>query len=207
MAAGYVLAGGRSSRMGRNKALLELAGQTLLERSLHILQSAGLSAAIAGGAPELERFAPLLPDAQPDLGPLSGIAAALAHCPAPYAVFLSVDLPLLPPALLRVLLERARSHSAPVALAALQGFVESFPAVLGREVLPALTAALGSPERGCLGAFRRAAQSLGRAVEVVEVEPLASDLASPFAPATWFLNLNRAEDFALARQHISAAIP
>jgi molybdopterin-guanine dinucleotide biosynthesis protein A len=193
--------------MGCDKALLSFAGQTLLERSLHILQAAGLTASIAGGAPELARFAPLLADAQPDLGPLSGICAALAHCPAPLAVFLPVDLPLLPPELVRALVNHAQATQAPVTLASLDGFVESFPVVLRRESLDALQTALASAQRGCLRGFQAAAASLGQALAVQAAESLVEQVASGLPPAAWFLNVNRAEDFERARQHFSAPIP
>lgn len=206
-AAGYVLAGGLSSRMGRDKALLALQGQTLLERSLHILQRAGLPASIAGGAPELARFAPLIADAQPDLGPLSGICTALAACPAPLAVFLPVDLPLLPPALIRALWERARSTAAPVTLASCNGFVESFPVVLHRDALGSLAGALASAQRGCLQSFRAAAESLGRPLAVLEAESLDGENAARLPAAEWFLNVNCAEDFQRAVQHLATLIP
>ena len=48
-AAGFVLAGGRSSRMGREKAGVELGGRTLVARAVDLLRSSGLTAAIAGG--------------------------------------------------------------------------------------------------------------------------------------------------------------
>ncbi len=189
------MAGGLSSRMGQNKALLRLAGQTLLERALGTLAAAGLPASIAGGAPELACFAPLIPDAQPELGPLSGICSALVACPAPWAVFVSVDLPLLPPALLGTLLDRARKTGAPVTLASLDGFVESFPAVLSRAALGSLTTSLGSAQRSCLSGFRTAAAALGRPLELVPVEAYAQLSANHLHPADWFMNLNTPEDF------------
>ena len=111
-AAGFVLAGGQSSRMGQDKALLLFAGRPLVAHALSILTQAGLSASIAGARPSaraaLEAFAPVVEDPEPGLGPLAGICAALASTSAHYAVFLPVDLPLLPPALIAFLLHHAR---------------------------------------------------------------------------------------------------
>ena len=95
-AAGFVLAGGQSSRMGRDKALVHLAGKPLIEHALGILLNAGLPAAIAGGKPALAAFAPLVEDRHSAQGPLGGICAALAATHARFAVFLPVDLPLIP---------------------------------------------------------------------------------------------------------------
>jgi len=74
---GAVLAGGRSSRFGSDKALAELDGHTLLARAVDTLSGWCEHVIVAGRetAP-----APTLPDwPGPDMGPLGGIAAALHH--------------------------------------------------------------------------------------------------------------------------------
>ena len=113
-AVGFVLAGGQSSRMGQDKALLHFAGRPLVAHALSILSQAGLSVSIAGARPSartsLEAFAPVVEDPEPGLGPLAGICAALASTAARYAVFLPVDLPLLPPALIAFLAPQRRNH-------------------------------------------------------------------------------------------------
>ena len=101
-ASGFVLAGGKSSRMGRDKALLELAGAPLIMRALAILRNAGLRRAIAGAHSDLSVFGSLVQDNAfaSGRGPLSGICAALAVTQARYAVFLPIDMPFLPSSLL-----------------------------------------------------------------------------------------------------------
>ena len=81
-AAGFVLAGGRSSRMGTDKALMLLGGRPLIAHALDILRGAGLSASLAGARAGLERFAQVVADEEPDRGPLGGICSALAMTPA-----------------------------------------------------------------------------------------------------------------------------
>lgn len=81
--AGVVLAGGRSRRMGRTKALVEVDGRPMAERVLDALYAGGCSPlAIVGGDPgELAPLsAPVWPDAHPDAGPVGGIAHALRRC-------------------------------------------------------------------------------------------------------------------------------
>ena len=107
-AAGFVLAGGRSSRMGREKALVLLTGEPLVGHALHVLREAGLTAAIAGGTVSLRAFAPVVEDSEPGLGPLGGICAALASTSMRWAGFLPLDLPLLPASLVVYLLDYAQ---------------------------------------------------------------------------------------------------
>ena len=76
-----ILAGGRSRRMGSDKALIEVAGKTLLERAVLFWKSSGLvsQVLIAAGTPEHLRFLGSLPegtkpvfDQFKDCGPMSG---------------------------------------------------------------------------------------------------------------------------------------
>ena len=197
-AAGFVLAGGRSTRMGRDKALVELAGQPLIAHALGILSDAGLAAAIAGGQSSLASFAPLVPDSQPDLGPLSGLCSALASNPARWAVFLSIDLPFLPASLLTYLLRHAQITERAVTLSSVNGFPQTFPAVVDRAALPWLERELAAGRRGCFSAFQCAAAALDQPVSVLAAEPLVQcgQVAHPQAlpPARWFMNLNSADE-------------
>src|SRR5580700_10734966 len=87
-AVGFVLAGGRSSRMGTDKALVRLCGQPLVAHAVEILRVAGLAVSVAGGAQALTAFAPLVEDQQPGQGPLRGICAALASTSSRWAIFI-----------------------------------------------------------------------------------------------------------------------
>lgn len=205
-AAGFVLAGGQSSRMGRDKALLELAGRPLAVQALSILEEAGIPAMIAGAsAPAcaaLEVFAPVVEDASPGLGPLSGICAALATTSARYAVFLPVDLPLLPPSLLVYLLRSALITGSVVTIPSVSGFTQTFPAVLDRAALPALQNELDAQRYGCFSAFQAASAAKAQSVGNVAVELLAQtgQIRHPLGlpPIHWFLNLNTPDDLARA---------
>jgi molybdopterin-guanine dinucleotide biosynthesis protein A len=197
-AAGFVLAGGRSSRMGADKALMPLAGRPLVVHALEILRQAGLTASIAGARSRLTAFAPVVEDEEPGRGPLGGICAALASATAQWAVFLPVDLPFLPASLLVSLLHFARIRGAAVAVPAVNGFAQTFPAVVRREALPALRGELAAGRGGCFSAFQTAAAALGQSVAVLPVELLVQcgQLVHPrgLPPCRWFLNLNTPED-------------
>lgn len=96
---GVVLAGGRSSRMGRDKALLDWCGRPLLERQLDALRAAGVDESrVSGERPAYRGVA----DVQPGLGPLGGLVSiAEAVVGEVDLLVIPVDMPLLGAALLR----------------------------------------------------------------------------------------------------------
>ena len=196
-AAGFVLAGGQSSRMGAEKALVLLRDRPLIAYALQILRNAGLDASIAGArSAELAQFAPIVADITPDRGPLGGICAALAATSAPYAVFLSVDTPLIPVALVTHMLAHAQQTGAAVTLASVNGFAQTFPAVVDHRALPALETDLHSADRGCYAAFRAAARALSASLAVLPAEELPIAHPASLAPELWFSNINAPADLA-----------
>jgi molybdenum cofactor guanylyltransferase len=201
-AIGFVLAGGQSSRMGRDKALLEFAGKPLVAHALSIFEEAGIPAMIAGVAsPALRSLpiaAPIVEDVSPGRGPLSGICTALSIISARYAVFLPVDLPLLPASLLVCLLRHAQITGSAVTVPSVTNFSQTFPAVLDRSTLSALQSELDSQRYGCFSAFQAAAAASGQSVCSVAVELLAetgevSNLPG-LPPIDWFINLNTPDE-------------
>ncbi len=203
-AAGFVLAGGQSSRMGQDKALVEFAGQPLVVRAIGVLREAGLVAAIAGARSSLAAFAPVVEDLRSlaGQGPLSGICSAMTSITARYAVFLPVDLPLLPSSLISYLLNHARVTGSAVTVASVNGFAQTFPAVVDRMTLPLLQTHLEKGSRGCFSGFEFAANSLGQTISILPVEVLVQSghLSHPSGlPATlWFLNVNGRQNLARA---------
>jgi molybdopterin-guanine dinucleotide biosynthesis protein A len=118
--AGIVLAGGQSSRMGSNKALLPYRGRPLVEHMSGLLKAAGCEAVyIAGAVPGYDCIA----DAAPNEGPGRAIANMLAHFHGSHGalLFVPVDMPLLTPALLSRLMHAGanahfREHQFPALL-------------------------------------------------------------------------------------------
>ena len=207
-AVGFVLAGGRSSRMGTDKALVPFAGRPLIVHALEILRQAGLSASIAGARLPLDEYAPVVADAQPDRGPLGGICAALTSTMAEFAVFLPVDMPLLPASLIVYLLHHALITGRAVTLASVNGFAQSFPAVVCWSALPVLQAELEAGRGGCFAAFQAAASSRNEPVSVVPVELLVQtgQVSSSLPAVRWFLNLNTGLDLQRAQAFHPARI-
>ncbi len=199
-AEGFVLAGGRSSRMGQDKAVIEVGGRRLVQHALEILQGTGLSCRIAGGRTDLSQFAPVVPDqtGQSGHGPLAGICAALSVCDSRFAVFLPVDLPLIPPSLIEYLVHHALVTGAAATVVSVAGFTQTFPAVIDRAVSAGLADRLHSRDRNCLSAFRSVAGELPGGFAALQLELLVQpgQVWHPrgLHPSQWFLNLNTPGD-------------
>jgi molybdopterin-guanine dinucleotide biosynthesis protein A len=110
--AAFVLAGGKSTRMGADKAFVILDGRTMLARALELARTVSDNVHIVGSAEKFAAFAPVVEDVFRGCGPLGGIHAALRASPAELNLMLAVDVPFVPPALLRYLLTRARGSDA-----------------------------------------------------------------------------------------------
>ena len=205
-AEGFVLAGGASSRMGRDKALVEVAGRPLVAHALAILRAAGLEARIAGARTELHGYAPVVKDEGG--GPLAGMCAALEAAEAELAVFLPVDMPLVPASLIGYLLHHARVTGAALVVPRACGYAETFPAVVRREALPELRRRLEGGGGGCFSAFGKAAEWLGRQFVQVDVEGLeqCGQVEHPLGlpVGRWLANVNTAEDLERAAGLFSA---
>jgi molybdopterin-guanine dinucleotide biosynthesis protein A len=124
---GFVLAGGKSTRMGRDKALLDWRGQTLLEHMMGLLSVVASPVQVVGRDQ--------LPDRLPGLGPLSGIATALETSQTDANICVAVDLPFLTHDFLKYLRSRIETSNHAI-LACKIG--SHFPLCIGvqKSVLP-----------------------------------------------------------------------
>src|SRR5437762_2492257 len=113
----FVLAGGRSARMGRDKSSLLLGNRTLLARAVEIAHAAGGEVFVVGSRTTLEPAAAdagvsIVEDEFAGQGPLAGIHAALTASSTDLNFVMAVDLPFVPPALVQYLVQRAARTDA-----------------------------------------------------------------------------------------------
>jgi molybdenum cofactor guanylyltransferase len=198
-AEGWVLAGGRSLRMGRDKAAAELGGRPLLEHMLEKLRALGLRARVAGLREPVDGVpAEVLPDSHPGCGPLSGMETALGKSGADMVLLVGVDLPLLETEFLAWMLRRAEATGAVATIPQLLGEPQPLCAVYRRQLLRGVTDALDAGDYKVMVAVERASSS--DEIDCFDTERVAATGAWRSRQAThWqFMNCNTREDLALA---------
>ena len=142
--AAILLTGGRSRRMGRDKAGVMLAGRTLLERTAEVASSvADTVLVVAAPGQMLPTLASdldvrVVRDAGEGAGPLAGLLNGLAAVEAPLAVVLACDMPFVRPALLRLLLGALADAAAAVPVH--EGRPQPLCSAVRTDTLPALHA-------------------------------------------------------------------
>jgi molybdopterin-guanine dinucleotide biosynthesis protein A len=195
---GFVLAGGRSTRMGRDKALVEFEGRPLIERALASVRTVADWARIAGDRADLARFAPVVEDRKHESGPLAGIHAALVSTNTDWNIFLPVDLPLLPAGLLRWMVNRVERTGALATVPVLAGVPQPLVAVYHRALLPGLERSLEAGDLKTIRAVLEAAESAhspAPRIDLFSLETLSaagqfSGLDTDLPLYRWFQNVN-----------------
>ena len=92
----YILCGGQSNRMGRDKASLPLAGKRLVDWLIEAIRGAGFQPhVVLKTSQRLETTVPIVREASSAQHPLIGVATALRHCSRDFALILPCDVPLL----------------------------------------------------------------------------------------------------------------
>jgi molybdenum cofactor guanylyltransferase len=130
---GFVLAGGKSSRMGQDKAFLQLEGRTLLAHALELTQAVTGNAWIVGSAEKFAAFGSVLEDRYPGRGPLAGIHAALASTRTELNLITAVDMPFLELDFLRYLITQARASQAVVVVPRAGGRLQPLCAIYRKD--------------------------------------------------------------------------
>jgi molybdopterin-guanine dinucleotide biosynthesis protein A len=175
--------------MGRDKALLPWGRGTLLDHALARLREASDDVRILAGAERRyeETGVPVIVDAVADAGPLGGVWTALRHLERPVGLFLAVDLPGVPAALLRRLVQETDDCDAVVPVTR-QG-IEPLCAAYARTCL--------EPIRRRLEAGQRKMTSFWPDVRVRELRE--TELAAFGEVDALFRNVNTAEEYEQAR--------
>ena len=225
---GYVLAGGKSSRMGRDKALLELAGKPLVQHAVVKLQRICAEVHLLGNRNELAVYGPLVRDVHEGRGPLSGIEAALEDSQYDWNLFMPVDMPFLPTSFLGwwvpMALARAKEGMR-MAMLTVDERPQPALCLLHKDVLPFVKQAMEQGGFKLFRVFEEAERELsvrtGVSSGVLFNLPWSVDQQLTILPGEnypwckltkeqdaarrlWFANLNTPEEFTEAQDFVGA---
>ena len=189
---GVLLAGGNSSRMGRNKALMALAGRRLVDRAMAVLAGLFDDLLMVTNSPDL--YAGLgirmVPDLVTGKGALGGIHSAVLHAAAPHCLVVACDMPFLNADVLRYLVDQRAEYD--VVVPNVDGRPQPLHAVYGKACLQPIARRLESDRLHVVGFYPD-----------VRVREVAAEELAAFDPeGLSFRNLNTPEEFADAERRL-----
>jgi len=197
---GFLIAGGKSSRMGADKAFLDFGGQTLLDRALAVMGAVCDRVAIIGDPAKFAKcglaqsgsakYESIVADIFSGCGPLAGIHAALVHSPAALNLMLAVDMPFVSKALLEFLFATAgdQDNHAIITVPRTRHGFQPLCAVYRRDFSTTAERALRA------GKYKIDAAFSGVPIRVIEEAELA---AAGFTEKSFF-NMNTPQDRVVA---------
>lgn len=198
---GIILSGGKSSRMGSDKALLKIDNETVIERITNLMNSIFSVVFIVTNTPEDYKFlnVPLYEDIYKNKGPLSGIHSGLVHSSTDKNFFISCDLPLISEELIRHIIEFNSEKFIRYCFA--DGRHHYLAGVYCKEIIPEIEGILKSSSKQVDKKDQKfSVKSLLKSfeAEIINVEQLH------FYNKNLFFNLNTPEDFENLKKILSA---
>lgn len=186
MITAVIQAGGRSTRMGRDKGLVKLHDRPLVEHVLQRVGQVGDEVILITNNPDPYRYLnlPIIEDPEPGLGALPGLITALAAASSDCVIVAGVDMPFVSPKIYRDLLTRLDNRVAAV-VPVVAGVWQPFHAVYR----PALCLSILKEQVGVgVAAVRRGVSALKPCLFEMNGDP------------TPFFNINTEADLALAQR-------
>jgi molybdenum cofactor guanylyltransferase len=185
---GFVAAGGRSSRMGRDKAWLEIDGRAMIEHVIAALSPVTGSVAIIANSPEYSRLGlRVIADTNVGIGPIEAIRTSLANARAPRVALVGCDLPFVTSELFSFLLGIKGDHKAVVPI----GEDERLEPLCAIYSVDALDCVADLIERG--------ERKVNKLFDLVPTRLVPFDeLRQLHRPELFFRNINTPEDYARA---------
>lgn len=188
-----IVAGGQSSRMGTDKAFVEIAGRPLIAHLLDRIADLGQAETILianHSAAYAHLGLSIFPDVLPGKGSLGGIYTALHASRSPYTLALACDMPFVSPTLLRHLIGLAAGDAFDVIVPTVAGYPQGLHALYGRACLDPIRTRLDADRLKVIGFYPDVRV---RAVDEAEYGPLDPEGYALF-------NVNTPEDLAQARR-------
>jgi molybdopterin-guanine dinucleotide biosynthesis protein A len=189
---GVILAGGKSSRMGQNKALMSLGGKRLVDRVVEVMRSVFDALLMVTNTPEVyaDLGVSMVPDVWPEKGSLGGVYSAIYHVATPRCLVVACDMPFLRAALLRYLMTQMDDYD--VVVPDVLGELQTLHAIYSKACLQPIERRLEMHRLRIVGFFPEVRV---RTVTASELEPYDPELLA-------FQNLNTPEEFQAAEQRL-----
>ena len=181
---GVILAGGKSTRYGTNKAFAEVQGVRLIERTIRVMGSVCPRLLLVTNTPAEYAYLhlPMVEDRIKGLGPLGGIYTGLEVIDDENGLFVACDMPFLRGDLLRHIVTLRGDFDAVVPR--VNWMVEPLHALYTKKCLPSIRRLIRSQELQTLKFFKNIRV---RYIEEEDIRKIDPDLKS-------FFNINRPED-------------
>jgi molybdenum cofactor guanylyltransferase len=187
---GFILAGGKSERLGTDKALMKINGRTAIELAVEMMESVFARNYICTHQQEELGFLglPLIADRYQQAGPLAGLHAALSRSETEDNFFISCDMPLMSRELIASLAGWQTDKA--IVVCALAGRLQPLPGLYRKSLLPLLAKMLDQASKQGKGKGPSFHALMDQAQAEI-IDP--SDL--PFHRDELFFNMNRMEDY------------
>jgi len=182
--AGFILLGGKSSRYGSNKALVEIDGVRLVDRVAGVMQSIFQRVVLLTNTPEEYAYLqmPMVEDLVKGFGPMGGIYTGLMTLSDEAGFFVACDMPFLSESLIRHMVDLKNDFHAVVPR--MDWMLEPLHALYSKKCLPVISEAIRHHQHQILKCF---AEMRVRYVDEAELRLWDPDLRS-------FFNINKPED-------------
>lgn len=193
-----ILAGGESTRLGEDKALVPLAGIPLMTRTARRLHRVSQQIILAGRSHlpvdiGLSTNLTFAPDTITDGGPLVGLYSGLLASDADVNVVVGCDMPFVRPRLLAQLLTVAVESDGPVIVPQWNGEPQVLPSVCKQSAIAAIRQALDEGERSLRGFIDHVKVGVAPEAEVRELDPEGRS----------FFNINTRDDLQAAARMLA----
>lgn len=190
---GIILAGGKSSRMGQEKGLVELGGKRLIDIAIQNLSKVCDTILISSNSDSFNDTGfRVIEDVKPGIGPMGGLYSTLLISQSNLNLVLSVDLPFVNEGLFKYLIECSKGFQAAVPWSGQEHF-EPLCACYDSSILPLMEVSIASGNYKLPDLFRQ-----------ININPLPIEPHLPFFHEALFMNINTKDDLIEAQKLLNS---
>ena len=193
---GIILAGGKSIRMGENKALMKLGSKTVIERMVDIVQPLFSNIILISNTPEEYKFLqlPIFSDVYKYRGPLAGIHSALKNSQTEKNFILSCDIPLMSHAMINYIIQYKTNK--PVTICKATGYTQPLAGLYNKSILSKAEKYLNDfeLENSDKEEYEKKKCRMHSFLDTIEIELLNPE-SLDFYSDNIFFNMNSPEDY------------